>query len=285
MESKICYEKVTVLGSGKLAYQCAGECRKYIEDVEVLEYKVTESTVLEKLCGKEGIPYACLDRKGLYGHLMGEAKKTLVVSAGNTYLFPGDVIGRGNLEIINWHNALLPRHKGRNAEAWSIYEGDEITGITWHRITEEVDAGDIIVQEEIPIDSNMTALSLYQKQCEVGGQVFGRMAGKLLSGQVSYRKQEADGSAGMHFSKEIPNGGYLDTRWEGRRISCFLRAMDYGGLLLLGEMHVIWEDRHYTFRKYRISEGAGPQEIFWQERDLILRRDGYEFVLKNLHEE
>lgn len=285
MEGKIRYGKVIVLGSGKLAYQCAAECRKYVEDVEVLEYKVTESTVLEKLCAKDRLPYACLDRKQLHGRLTGEGKETLVISAANTYLFPADVIGKRNLMIINWHNALLPKHKGRNAEAWSIYEGDRVTGITWHRITEEVDAGDIIAREEILIDGNTTALSLYQKQCDLGGQVFSGLVLELLTGQIRFRRQEEDSRVQMHYSREIPNGGYLDPAWEARQISCFLRAMDYGGLLLLGEMHVVWENIHYTFRKYRIAESDAPKESGLQGRDLILYKDGYQFVLRNLHEE
>ena len=285
MESKICYEKVIVLGSGKLAYQCAAQCRRYLEDVEVLEYKVTESTVLEKLCGKDQIPYACLDRNRMRERLAGETKKALVISAGNTYLFPRDVTQKGNLMIINWHNALLPKHKGRNAEAWSIYEGDTVTGITWHRITEEVDGGDIILQREIPIDDNMTAIALYQKQCDVGGQAFGEMAEALLTGRISFRRQEEDSSAKMHFSREIPNEGYLDPGWTGREISCFLRAMDYGGLCLLGEMHVTWEGTRYAFRKYRIVQNSPAKEDGLRGKDLILYRDGYEFICRNLHEE
>ena len=57
MENKYCYTKVIILGSGKLAFQCAVESLKYLENVQVLEYKVTDGTVLQKLCEKEGLSY------------------------------------------------------------------------------------------------------------------------------------------------------------------------------------------------------------------------------------
>ena len=44
------FERAIILGSGKLAFQCAVLTREHLADVEVLEYKITESTVLRALC-------------------------------------------------------------------------------------------------------------------------------------------------------------------------------------------------------------------------------------------
>ena len=61
-----------------------------------------------------------------------------------------------NKLIINYHNSLLPKHPGRFAEAWSIFEEDKKSGITWHLVVPEVDKGKIILQKDIefpPMDS------------------------------------------------------------------------------------------------------------------------------------
>ena len=92
METEYCYTKIIVLGSGKLAHQCAMVGKRFLDNVEVLEYKVTDSTVLQKLCKKEKIPYVCCSAEQLYRHLLGESEKALVVSAGNTYLIPKAII-------------------------------------------------------------------------------------------------------------------------------------------------------------------------------------------------
>ena len=287
MEAKYCYTKMIVLGSGKLAYQCAKAGKNFLDSVEVLEYKLTDSTVLQELCEKEGLPYLCCDKEQLRRHLLEEAQETLVVSAGNTYLIPKVIIEKPNLMIVNWHNALLPRHRGRNAEAWSIYQGDEITGITWHCLTEGVDAGDIIAQEEIPLDGTITALKLFQKQCDLGLQVFESILEPLLMHRCRFRKQTDLQEEQLHFSYEIPNGGWLDTEWNFEQISRFLRAMDYGALCLLGEMRVRWQGEVYRFSRYRMRDeaDAGADAIILRDGDMVICREGHKITLKSLKAE
>lgn len=282
MDNQCRYTKAIVLGSGKLAYQCALVCREYLPDVEVLEYKVTESTTLQKMCQKDRIPYSCYDRTQMRRHLEQEKERSLVVSAGNTFLIPKDIIEKEQLTIVNWHNALLPEHKGRNAESWSIYEGDTVTGITWHMISPEVDAGDIIVQKEIPIDSTITALKLYQRQSDEGLQAFRKIIVPLLAGRCSLQKQRESKTAMLHLSREIPNGGQLDLNWSFEKTSRFLRAMDYGALCLLGEMHVSWEGVVYRFRKYEIMSDNLTEGVIWQGRDIILPKEDRSVRLRNL---
>lgn len=285
METKYCYTKIIVLGSGKLAWQCAVTGSKYVKNVEVLEYKVTDSTVLKKLCEKEGLVYFCCDRDQLFQRLSRESEQTLVVSAGNTYLIPGEVVDKSNLTIINWHNALLPAHRGRNAEAWCIFEGDTETGITWHMLVEKVDAGDILAQEKIVIDDRVTALQLFQKQCKLGMEVFDGFIESLLEDRCTLTRQADTDRQQLHLSRDIPGGGCLDTEWGYDRMSRFLRSMDYGSLRLLGDMYVEWEGETYSFYKYKLEETDRSEGAEWQDGDLILYRDGHRVVLNGLKRE
>lgn len=285
MENKYRFSKIILLGSGNLAWQCAAECRKRVENVEVLEYRLTDSTILQKMCLKDNIRYLSCDKEQLYERLSAVSEETLVVSAGNTWLIPGEIIAKENLYIINWHNALLPHHKGRNAEAWSIFEGDSQTGITWHRLTAAVDAGDIILQKSIEIDSEITALGLFRRQCEMGAQTFQEILEALLLRQCKLRPQTEVKNCKMHYSYEIPNEGFLDTTWNAEKMSRFLRAMDYGGLMLLGKMHVLWQGKEYSFHKYKIDKADCPETIVWQDQNLIIYKGGQQITLKNLKDE
>ncbi len=282
------YEQVLVIGSGQLAYQCAQLVREWMEAVRVLELKVTESTILEKLCSKEQIPYECVDRKRMTELLLQENKETLVVSAGNTYLFPKQVIAKDNLRILNWHNALLPHHKGRNAEVWAIYAGDSKSGVTWHWIVEDVDAGDILCQRELPIDEKLTAMMLYKKQCELGRDMFAEILEAVLDGTCPAKPQEKLTVEELHYSYERPNDSMLDLNWDMRKISCFLRAMDYGSLLLLGKMHVLYEGKEYSFYRYKINtseEFVAERTLLWEENKLTIREGNTSIVLRDLQEE
>jgi len=53
--------------------------------------------------------------------------------------------------IINVHPSLLPKYKGLNVVQRAMDAGDLVTGCTVHYVNEELDAGQIIMQGEVPI--------------------------------------------------------------------------------------------------------------------------------------
>ena len=54
-------------------------------------------------------------------------------------------------KIINIHPSLLPKYKGLNAVKQALESNDTVTGCTVHYVTEDLDAGKIIMQEEVCI--------------------------------------------------------------------------------------------------------------------------------------
>ena len=53
--------------------------------------------------------------------------------------------------IINLHPSLLPKYKGLDAVERAIKAGETETGCSVHFVTEELDSGAIIKQQEVPI--------------------------------------------------------------------------------------------------------------------------------------
>ena len=62
--------------------------------------------------------------------------------------------------LINLHPSLLPKYKGLHAVEQALKSGDDTTGCTVHFVTEELDSGAIIKQQEVPILPGDTAESL-----------------------------------------------------------------------------------------------------------------------------
>ena len=63
-------------------------------------------------------------------------------------------------KIINLHPSMLPKYKGLHAIERALDSGDQMTGVSVHYVNEELDGGEIILQEEVPILPNDSIESL-----------------------------------------------------------------------------------------------------------------------------
>ena len=62
--------------------------------------------------------------------------------------------------LINLHPSLLPKYKGLNAVEQALKAGDSETGCSVHWVTEQLDSGDVIKQQTVPILPDDTPESL-----------------------------------------------------------------------------------------------------------------------------
>ena len=72
--------------------------------------------------------------------------------------------------MINIHPSLLPKYKGLNAIEQAFDSGDSVTACTVHYVTEELDGGTIIKQQEVPIlpDDTLESLTKAVQRIEYG---------------------------------------------------------------------------------------------------------------------
>jgi methionyl-tRNA formyltransferase len=86
--------------------------------------------------------------------------RNLLLCAAYPYKVPPDVIGSFDY-AVNVHPSLLPRGRGPWPLPWSILRGDEKSGVTLHKLTPALDAGDILLQSDVNLepDENLESLS------------------------------------------------------------------------------------------------------------------------------
>jgi methionyl-tRNA formyltransferase len=58
------------------------------------------------------------------------------------------------------HPSLLPRHRGGDPYFWAIDAGDEVTGVTVHRLDRGYDTGAILAQREVRLERGWNAWQL-----------------------------------------------------------------------------------------------------------------------------
>ena len=87
----------------------------------------------------------------------------------------GQLLPQGVLDIpkvfsINVHASLLPRYRGAAPMNWAIIKGEATTGITVIKMTEKMDAGPVILQEDTAIDKFDTCISLEEKLAKLASE-------------------------------------------------------------------------------------------------------------------
>ena len=65
--------------------------------------------------------------------------------------------------IVNIHPSLLPKYRGLDTHARALEAGDIISGCSVHVVTEELDAGEVLGQAEVPIEEGDTPATLEQR--------------------------------------------------------------------------------------------------------------------------
>lgn len=279
-------EKIYVLGTGNLALHCAFYAKEHKMEVLLFEMAEKKSMFMEKKAKKMKIQYFHEGKEIVFERLLEEKEDILLVSAINEYIIPAKVLEKENITAVNLHQALLPKHPGRNAESWVIFEQEKVSGVTWHFMESCVDKGDIIIQKEIPLDDTITAYELFQKQIEAGKEAFNEIFEDLI-GIKAFRMPQEKGT-GIHFHKsfEIPNQGYLDLNWSGEKRSAFLRAMDYSVLNVMGRPKLLYKSRVYQWKKYEIQKTDSMEEkMIFQDRDIYLQKDKIVIILKDYKEQ
>lgn len=73
-----------------------------------------------------------------------------------------------NFGTFNLHASLLPNYRGAAPINWSIIFKEKITGVTTFLINDNIDSGDLLLQEKIPIDHNDNAGFLHDKLAIIG---------------------------------------------------------------------------------------------------------------------
>ncbi|MDZ4861525.1 MAG: methionyl-tRNA formyltransferase [Candidatus Hydrogenedentes bacterium] len=72
--------------------------------------------------------------------------------------------------ILNMHPSMLPRYRGPSPIQSALIRGETETGVTIMRLSVEMDAGDIVLQERVPILPEDDGITLTSRLAELGGR-------------------------------------------------------------------------------------------------------------------
>jgi len=119
-----------------------------------------------------------------------------------------EVINSCNKGVIGAHPTLLPKGRGRAAIPWSIIKGLDKTGLTFFKMDIGVDTGDILEQIEIPISSEETSSTLYDKVNIAHIDLMKKIWPQILDNSISPVKQ--DNSKASYWEGRKPKDGEIN---------------------------------------------------------------------------
>jgi len=125
----------------------------------------------------------------------------VVVAYGK--IFPAELIADFPMGVINVHYSLLPKHRGAIPLEAALLAGDSTTGVTIQKMVYELDAGDILAQETMPIALNDTSRELRPRLIQLGAELLVKTLPSFIQGEITPIPQDASLASYAHkFKKE-----------------------------------------------------------------------------------
>lgn len=122
-------------------------------------------------------------------------------------MLPEVVWNLPSLGTINLHASLLPQYRGAAPINWAIINGEKETGATTFKLQHQIDTGNILLQEKIPIGEEDTAGELHDRMKEIGAELLVRTINGLVDGilkeipQSSLSPKEGESEGRLHAPK------------------------------------------------------------------------------------
>lgn len=167
--------------------------------------QTTPPAVKRRALEKGGLPIhqpEKVNTEATYEFLKGLRPDILVVVAY------GEFLGERLLKFcrfppVNVHPSLLPDLRGAAPVQWALLRGYRRTGITTQFMAKEMDAGDVLLQEEYAVGENETAKDLLDRFSVEGGKLLVKTLDGLEAGTIRPRPQNhAQATLAPMFAKD-----------------------------------------------------------------------------------
>ncbi|MEK7326043.1 MAG: formyltransferase family protein [Chloroflexota bacterium] len=137
-------------------------------------------------------------------------------------LLPPSLLNLPKLGALNLHPSLLPKYRGPEPLFWQFRNGETRTGVTLHFMNERPDAGDILLQAEVPFADGITGAEA-ERLCAIAGSRLMVEGVKLISGGQPPRQKQNESEA-TYFPNPTRADFVLPTNHSARWAFNFMRG-------------------------------------------------------------
>jgi methionyl-tRNA formyltransferase len=100
-----------------------------------------------------------------------ELQPDAIIVVGYGRIIPPWMLTLPRYGNINVHASLLPKYRGAAPIQWAIASGEQTTGVTTMHLNEGLDTGDILLQKEMALQPDDTAVTFAPRLAELGADL------------------------------------------------------------------------------------------------------------------
>lgn len=138
---------------------------------------------------ERGLPTWCLESRGMdkveydrrLSAALDEHRVGTIALAGFMRILSRWFVEEWRGRVVNIHPSLLPKYRGLDTHARALEAGDATAGCSVHVVTEELDAGDVLGQAEVPVLAGDTPHSLEQRVLAAEHELYPRILSEFVN--------------------------------------------------------------------------------------------------------
>lgn len=121
---------------------------------------------------------------------LGKIAADAIIVVGYGRIIPPWMLQMPRFGNINVHGSLLPKYRGAAPIQWAIASGETVTGVTTMKLDEGLDTGDILLQRELEINSDDTAVTIAPRLAMLGADLLIETLHGLEQGSIIPQPQD-----------------------------------------------------------------------------------------------
>lgn len=124
-------------------------------------------------------------------------------------------------DCFNMHPSLLPKFRGPEPIFWQMNLAAE-TGVSWHRVTAELDAGDVVAQSRVVLDEGASYGEICHALADRGSELMLTFLTEIEQGSLYGTPQSSQ--LASYYPYPSTDDFSLDTRWTAEHAFNFMSA-------------------------------------------------------------
>lgn len=197
---------------------------------------------------------------------------------GWSQLIKKEILDIPQYGVIGTHPSELPYNRGRHPIIWALVLGLEKTAVSFFRMDENADTGEIIAQEIVPIYYEDYASDLYNRIEDVECKLIIKFTEELENGKLTVKKQSM--IKGNSWRKRSRCDGIIDWRMSSRAIYNLVRALSkpYPGAqfvykdetIIVWKVEEVYSDEYKNIEPGKVIKVVNNQDLYVKAYDNLI---------------